>query len=66
VLALFVSVVWFAYQDMMPGGDEHLRCAGRGGPLKRSRASAAVRRRERGVGVVQALNEPDARFGSNA
>ncbi|MCB1991490.1 MAG: SPOR domain-containing protein [Geminicoccaceae bacterium] len=62
VLALFVSVVWFAYQDMMPGGDEAPPVVrAEVGPLKREpneRGGAPVVNEE--SVVVQALNEPDA------
>lgn len=62
VLLLFVSVVWFAYQDMMPGGDEAPPVVrAEAGPLKRApneRGGAPVVNEE--SVVVQALNEPDA------
>ncbi len=62
VLILFVSVVWFAYQDMMPGGDEAPPVVrAEVGPLKRApdeRGGAPVVNEE--SVVVQALNEPDA------
>lgn len=62
VLLLFVSVVWFAYQDMMPGGDEAPPVVrADAGPLKRApsdRGGAPVVNEE--SVVVQALNEPDA------
>ncbi|MEZ5865766.1 MAG: hypothetical protein R3D25_17490 [Geminicoccaceae bacterium] len=61
MLAL-VSVVWFAYQDMMPGGDEAPPVVrAEVGPLKREpneRGGAPVVNEE--SVVVQALNEPDA------
>ncbi len=62
VLLLFVSVVWFAYQDMMPGGDEAPPVVrAEAGPLKRApseRGGAPVVNEE--SVVVQALNEPDS------
>lgn len=62
VLGLFVAVVWFAYQDLMPGGDAApplIRADA--GPLKREpdqRGGLPVVNAE--SAVVQALDEPDA------
>ncbi len=62
VLALFVAVVWFAYQDLMPGRE-------RGAALIRADAAPIKREPlERGglplvnseSAVVQALDEPDS------
>jgi len=62
VLALFIAVVWFAYQDLMPGGDAApplIRAEA--GPLKREpgeRGGLPVVNAE--SAVVRALDEPDA------
>lgn len=62
VLLLFGAVVWFAYQDLMPGGDSApplIRAEA--GPLKRQpdeRGGLPVVNAE--SAVVQALDEPDA------